>query len=295
MNTYFCAANVQEMNQTPFDELVFRLTARYGAEEAASIARIAIEDLFYTKAARHWRISDDSDRQRFDDLCERLEAGEPVQYVTGQADFFGLVFHVSPAVLIPRQETEELVDWVLEWLRGYAGVSPRVLDIGTGSGCIGIALRHQRPDIILTATDKSKEALEQARENAFRLLPSAGSCTFAVEDILHPSPGFLESRWEVIVSNPPYIPVREKAMMPEHVLAHEPALALFVDDADPLLFYRVIADLALEKLMSGGGLFFECNEFNATEVAGLLEQKGFRDVQLRRDMAGADRMVKGVV
>lgn len=215
----------------------------------------------------------------------------------GVADFFGLKFKVNPAVLIPRQETEELVAWILTELKTPPRFSttqqPLLLDIGLGSGCIGITLKKKFPVLQLIGLEKSPEALAVALENAEHIL---GECSPAPQ--LYPGDVLDRSVWaklpmlDVVVSNPPYIPYQEIDLVPEHVAAHEPALALFVEGPDPLLFYRTIADLSLEKLAPGGMLFFECNEFNARQVEALLQEKGFASVELRKDLAGVERMVR---
>jgi len=284
------------------EQLIELLKPRYGDGEAKAITRIVWEDAFRRGYA--------FDNQRFEEIRSRLLSGEPLQYVLGQADFFGLKFKVSPAVLIPRQETEELVAWVLETLRErFSGQQAALLDIGLGSGCIGITLKKQFPALQLYGLEKSPEALALAIENVKQLLgappripaspnqqipTSPHPPIFLLGDILSPSDWHLFPVLDVVVSNPPYIPFAEKQLMPEHVLAHEPALALFVDDPDPLLFYRAIAEFSLLKLRPGGLLFLECNEFNAPEVAEMLREKGFSSVELRKDLAGADRMVRGV-
>ncbi len=284
--------------------LAEQLTPRYGEGEAKAIARIVFEDAF-----DHGRAFGEL---RFEEILTRLVAGEPVQYVLGEADFFGLKFKVNPAVLIPRQETEELVAWVLEHLQGLGKAvlpmedqpEPALLDIGLGSGCIGIALKKKYPALHLFGLEKSPSALAIATLNAARNIPSPSlglwrvkiseypNIQFHLGDILDHSDWAKFPPLDVVVSNPPYIPRSEKGLVPEHVSAHEPALALFVDDPDPLLFYRAIADFSLEKLRPGGALFFECNEFNATEVASLLREKGFEKVELRKDLVGADRMLR---
>lgn len=267
--------------------LIEQLTPTYGEGEARAMARIVFEDAF-----DHGRAFDEG---RFEQIRTRLLAGEPLQYVLGRADFFGLKFTVSPAVLIPRQETEELVAWVLEYLKNSDVAPIFLLDIGLGSGCIGLTLKKKFPALHLFGLEKSLDALDVAEENAERILP--------IPAFDHPNIHLLEGDildrdvWaqfpllDVVVSNPPYIPHSEKHWVPPHVLEHEPALALFVDDPDPLLFYRTIADFSLEKLRPNGRLFLECNEFNAPEVAVLLQEKGFDNVQLRKDLADADRMV----
>jgi len=278
--------------ETAFGQLTQNLAPRYGAGEARSIARIVFEDVFDLRHRADAVLSPE-ELVRFEEIHRRLLAGEPVQYVLGEADFFGLKFLVNPAVLIPRQETEELVAWVLEWLKFERIASPAVLDIGLGSGCIAVTLKRKLPEIRLFGLEKSPEALTVATENARRILGDA-AFSFVLGDILETGTDAHFPLLDVIVSNPPYIPFGEQTQMPEHVLAHEPALALFVDDADPLLFYRAIAQFARQKLKPGGCLFFECNEFNAQEVAGLLEGYGFSGIELRNDLYGAERMVSGV-
>ncbi|MFN0173847.1 MAG: peptide chain release factor N(5)-glutamine methyltransferase [Saprospiraceae bacterium] len=274
------------------NSLVEQLMPRYGEGEAKAIARIVFEDAF-----DHGRAFGEV---RFAEILQRLLAGEPVQYVLGEADFFGLKFTVSPDVLIPRQETEELVAWVLEHLKTFSPVhAPRLLDIGLGSGCIGITLKKKMPGLELFGLEKSPSALAIATENAKRILnipiSQYPNFQFLHGDILNRSEWALFPQLDVVVSNPPYIPHSEKHLVPEHVMAHEPALALFVDDPDPLLFYRAIADFSLGKLRPDGVLFFECNEFNAAEVADMLREKGFSKVELRKDLSGAERMVKGLL
>ena len=218
--------------------LVEQLTPRYGEGEAKAIARIVFEDAF-----DHGRAFEEA---RFLEILQRLLAGEPVQYVLGEADFFGLKFKVSPHVLIPRQETEELVAWVLEHLKIFPPVhAPRLLDIGLGSGCIGITLKKKMPDLQLFGLEKSPTALAIAIENAEHILssgtpnpqsPKSSNPQFLQGDILNHSDWDLFPPLDVVVSNPPYIPHSEKSLVPEHVFAHEPALALFLHDPDQLLF-----------------------------------------------------------
>ncbi len=267
------------------EQLIESLIPRYGEGEAKALARIVFEDAF--DRGRSF------DPERFGAIQTRLLAGEPVQYVLGMADFWGLQFKVSPAVLIPRQETEELVAWVLEHLKSSALDAISLLDIGLGSGCIGITLKKKMPAIRLYGLEKSPEAMDIAIENAERIL-GPNTHTFTLGDILSRADWAQFAALDVVVSNPPYIPHVEKSLMPDHVLAHEPALALFVDDPDPLLFYRVIADFCSEKLRPGAALFFECNEFNAPEVAAMLREKGFEQVEVRKDLAGADRMLRAI-
>lgn len=283
---------LDEMSQA-FQQLSVALSPRYGQEEARSIARIVFEDVF------HWRPGMQNDfqeeaRQQFLVLQQRLLQGEPVQYVLGQADFYGQKFKVNPSVLIPRQETEELVAWALKWLKSQKTVQAKVADIGLGSGCIALTLKAKRRDIQVFGLEKSKEALQLALENARTLLEEK-PVSFWEGDILNRKDWDLFPALDLVISNPPYIPRSEEALIPDHVLAWEPELALFVEDANPLLFYQVIAAFALEKLKPGGALFFECNEFNATAVAALLQQQAFSEIELRKDISGADRMLMAIV
>lgn len=266
--------------------LISTLSDRYGAGEAAAITRIVFEDAF--DRGRQFNL------ERFELIMKRLEAGEPLQYVLGEADFFGLKFKVNPAVLIPRQETEELVAWALEYINGLPEKGIRVLDIGLGSGCIGISIKKKRPEIRLYGLEKSPEALTLARENATHIL-GPDSVTFQAGDILNRNSWAKLPATDLIISNPPYIPEQEKQLVPEHVAEHEPHLALFVPDADPLLFYREITAFAQYRNAAGSALFFECNEFNAGEVAALLENLGCSHVRLRKDLAGAERMVSAFI
>lgn len=274
-----------------FDTLVQALTPRYGRGEARSIVRIVLADVLGYRTPPHGALSE-AEAVRLEPLFQRLLTGEPVQYVLGQADFFGLKFRVNPSVLIPRQETEELVAWALRWLNATEKRHPVVLDVGLGSGCIGIALKYRRPDIRLWGIEKSPQALQLATENAQSLLGNT-DFTFLQADVL--APEMLSTalpKADLIISNPPYIPRAEASLMPPHVLEHEPPEALFVEGDDPLLFYRVLAQLAQWLLLPGGALFFECNEFNARRVVALLEAMGFADVVLKQDLCGADRMVR---
>jgi release factor glutamine methyltransferase len=274
--------------------VVQRLTTRYGNGESESIARIALEDTFQWRVGDWQRRLSEVEMAQLSTVVARLEQGEPLQYVLGMADFFGLKFHVSPAVLIPRQETEELVALVLEHLKTIPETTPAVLDIGLGSGCIGITLLKKRNHIRLFGIEKSPDALAVAQQNANAILgENARLADFQSGDILMSDA--LPTDWplfHVVVSNPPYIPLAEKHLVPEHVQAHEPSLALFVEDHDPLLFYRQIASLALTQLFPGGALFFECNQYNAQEAAALLQEMGFKHVQLIQDLSGADRILR---
>lgn len=216
----------------------------------------------------------------------RLTEGEPVQYVLGRAEFSGRWFNVRPGVLIPRPETEELCAWITA--DSKASASPEVLDIGTGSGCIAITLQLDMPESKVTAWDISADALDVARENAQQL---GANVNFVKQDALNAKP---EGEWDVIVSNPPYICEKEKKDMAVNVLEHEPHTALFVPDADPLLFYRAITRLAVQTLSKGGRLYFEINPIYADDTCHMMRAEGMTAVELRSDMYGKQRMAKGV-
>lgn len=216
----------------------------------------------------------------------RLMEGEPVQYVLGRAEFCGRWFSVRPGVLIPRPETEELCAWITA--DSKASASPKVLDIGTGSGCIAITLQLDMPESNVTAWDISADALDVARENAQQL---GANVNFVKLDALNAKP---EGEWDVIVSNPPYICEKEKKDMAVNVLEHEPHTALFVPDADPLLFYRAITRLAVQTLNKGGRLYFEINPIYADDTCRMMQAEGMTAVELRSDMYGKQRMAKGV-
>lgn len=216
----------------------------------------------------------------------RLTEGEPVQYVLGRAEFSGRWFNVRPGVLIPRPETEELCAWITA--DSKASGSPKVLDIGTGSGCIAITLQLDMPESKVTAWDISADALDVARENAQQL---GANVNFVKQDALNAKP---EGEWDVIVSNPPYICEKEKKDMAVNVLEHEPHTALFVPDADPLLFYRAITRLAVQTLSNGGRLYFEINPIYADDTCHMMRAEGMTAVELRSDMYGKQRMAKGI-
>lgn len=273
--------------KTAFEQLKKAIEPIYGEREASSIGRLLFEDLFQVKSFNH----DGTFRfqQQLEEVINRLLANEPVQHIIGVADFYGLKFKVNPHVLIPRPETEELVFWVKETLSTIKSdwVNPNVLDIGTGSGCIIITLKHLLPDIQAFAFDISETALSVASDNAAL---NQVNVSFKQVDIRTPQSEF--PTFDVIISNPPYIPQNQQSLMQKNVLDYEPHLALFVQDEDPLIFYRSIADFARNHLQSNGYLFFEVNEYNAEEVVGLLNQMSFREVQLQKDMSGKWRMIR---
>lgn len=217
-------------------------------------------------------------------VITRLVNLEPYQYVFGRAYFYDFELNVSGDVLIPRPETEELVNLIVT---DFKGLSPKVIDIGTGSGCIALALAKLLPKASVTALDVSPKALKVAKKNAKEL---SLDIRFEELDILSES---LSEKYDVIVSNPPYIPLSEKSLMEENVLAHEPHLALFVENENPLIFYKAITLQATRALKSCGSLYFECNEFTADDVKKLLIEEGYENVEIKLDMQGKKRIVKG--
>ena len=228
--------------------------------------------------------------RRFLEMTARRERREPVQYVVGHTDFFGLRVRVTPDVLIPRPETEQVVEAALERLEGRA--APRLLDVGTGSGCIALALRHARPDAEVFACDVSRAALAVAAGNA-RALGLA--VTFLHADALAPDfPARVPGPFDLLVSNPPYVPPGEAASLAPEVAAHEPHRALFTD-ADPLQFYRALARHARPLVIPGGALVFETHADHAAAVRDLLVEAGFADVRLENDLAGRPRIVHALV
>ena len=226
------------------------------------------------------------------DIVAELKTGKPVQYILGHTEFYGLSFYVNPSVLIPRPETEELVEWILESQKSKVKSQNdlQILDVGTGSGCIPISLKKNLPDSNVSGFDISTEALKTARKNAEL---NNVNVDFIEADILNWSHiSNLTSQISIIVSNPPYVTVHEKLQMHSNVLDYEPHIALFVPDADPLLFYNAIADFALQNLVDGGLLFFEINENLGKQTVDLLNHKAFKNIELRQDMRGKDRMIK---
>jgi release factor glutamine methyltransferase len=221
----------------------------------------------------------------FDKAAAELKAGKPIQYVIGKAWFMGEAYSVNEHVLIPRPETEELVDWILEYAE-IKGTALSILDIGTGSGCIAIALKKALPDSNVSAIDISTNALKVAAENASIL---NAAIEFAPLDILNTA--FLPDQYDVIVSNPPYIPMHEMENMEMQVAAQEPNIALFVPDEDPLVFYKAIARLAKLHLKPNGQLFFEIHFDQGEALVKLLDEMHFH-AELREDLFGKDRMIR---
>jgi len=221
-----------------------------------------------------------------------LKTGKPIQYILGVTEFYGLPFKVNPYVLIPRPETEELVEWILysegERLK-VKGERLSLLDIGTGSGCIAISLKKNLAHAEVSAIDISEGALQTAKDNA---VLNEVDVNFIQADILNIKPSNESAQYNIIVSNPPYVTLDDKKQMHSNVTDFEPHTALFVPEHDPLIFYRAIADFALNNLIANGLLYFEINENLGKETVELLADKGFKNIALRKDMSGRDRMIK---
>jgi len=217
-----------------------------------------------------------------------LKKHVPIQYILGETEFYGLPFRVNDSVLIPRPETEELVDWIRS--ENNRNEALNILDIGTGSGCIAIALKHEFPNAAVEAFDISDKALETARSNAGL---NKLDVEFSKVDILNVADQ--SKKWDIIASNPPYIPELEKSEIEANVLEHEPHLALFVPDNDPLLFYRHIALFAKKQLNPNGKLYFEIHRDYGKECMELLASLGFSEIELRKDISGNNRMIRSVI
>ena len=224
--------------------------------------------------------------RKLEDILSRLKKGEPHQYVFGKSEFYGIEFRVTPDVLIPRPETEELVEWILSDNNSAESV---ILDIGTGSGCIAVTLAKKLPYAVVDAWDLSEGAVSVAADNALR---NGVEVHFTIRDILQPFSS--EVSYDVIVSNPPYVMESEKESMERNVLCFEPHEALFVPDDNPLLFYERIAVLAFEMLKERGRLYFEINRSKGAIICEMLRERGFADVVLRKDISGNARMIRAV-
>ncbi len=268
----------------------------YETREAVSLARISMCHVLKVERAKYLSIREEDipedQLKAYLNIQRELKTGKPLQYILGETEFYGLIFRVNPNVLIPRPETEELVDWALVTLREMQPESGnlKVIDIGTGSGCIPVSIKKFFPEPEIYALDISSGALETAKANA-RFNDT--DIQFIQDDILYPQNQILMStKFDMIISNPPYVLDSEKSQMSVNVLEYEPHTALFVSDTDPLIFYNVIADFAVKNLQDNGFLLLEINEQLGKQTADLLNDKGFKNVELRKDLRGKDRMIK---
>lgn len=278
-----------------FRQIVDTLIPTVEEREARALAFVVLEDAFGLSRTDIYLGKDtafsEEDTIRLEKILRRLEQGEPVQYVIGTAQFCDLTFRVTPDTLIPRPETEELVGWVASLLPSAAPCS--VLDVGTGTGCIAISLAKQFPRAQVTAWDISEGALAVAQQNAQANGVTVDFCRTDVLEMVNESAASMPTHAPLyIVSNPPYICERERAEMETHVLDYEPASALFVPDADPLLFYRALARLGQQ--LHAAAVLVEINQAYGQETVRMFQSSGYSNVELRRDIYGKDRMIKAV-
>ena len=271
-----------------YEQLWHRLTPIYDAGEAKAIVRYVLEMQFNLSLAdilcgKVTELSADNQAE-LEKIMVRLEKAEPIQYILGFAEFFGRQFHVAPGVLIPRPETAELCQWIIEVSNNK---HCSLLDIGTGSGCIAITLAKEIPESNVTAWDISDEALCIAKENAIAI---KANVYFEKKDALTPPTD--KKKWDVIVSNPPYIEPLERNKMDKNVLCYEPELALFAPQENPITFYQSIGNYAAKSLNTDGLLFFELNPLTADAVGYYLENIGFKEITYRKDQFNKQRFLK---
>lgn len=264
------------------------LQGYYPDSELMPMARLLLTQVFGMSVVELYAGKDnafsENEQKRLDDILVRLQKQEPIQYIIGTEEFYGLTFEVNEHVLIPRPETGELIDWIMQ---EHTSGRVKILDIGTGSGCIAISLAKKVEAAEVVSWDVSAEALQVAARNCRR---NGVQVTLEQRDVLHASP--TGERFDVIVSNPPYITEKEKADMSANVLEWEPGLALFVPDDNPLLFYRKIAELGREMLVPGGRLYFEINREYGRQTVDMLAALGYVNIELRKDLFRNDRMIK---
>lgn len=272
-----------------YHEIKKMLAGYYPDAEASALAKMLLVEVLHFSTLELFGGKDKEvfkkDLDVLYEMSRRLQNREPIQYIIGRETFCGMPFVVNRHVLIPRPETQDLVEWIAE--EDQQTNPCRLLDMGTGSGCIAISLAKKLPHVQVEAWDISGEALQVARQNA---LNNQVKVDFHQQDILSASPGIAE--WNVIVSNPPYITNKEKAEMEANVLNWEPHTALFVPDHDPLLFYRRIAQLGMNMLVNGGALYFEINRAYGTEIIAMLQALGYKDIIIRKDRFNNERMIK---
>lgn len=276
-----------------YQQLWQALLPYYDEREAQAVVRMMLEERFgltLTDIVCDGVVRLDASQQaELQGMMARLEQGEPIQYVMGYAPFYGRHFHVEPGVLIPRPETQQLVEWAVEEIGKSAARS--VLDIGTGSGCIAISIALEAPLSEVSAWDISTDALRIARDNAASL---HAVVDFRQQDALQ-APMEDREKWDLIISNPPYVMEKERKEMADNVLRHEPSLALFVPNDDPLRFYRAIARYGKHALRPGGTLLFEINPLLAEDMLRLLEDESYQHVQLIADAFGKSRFTKATI
>lgn len=273
-------------------ELLFQheLQELYDEDEIKAIFLVVVAETFGLNRTnyqlRKTDIVNEGDKVKVLDILQDLKKHRPIQYILNKADFYGEVFQVNESVLIPRQETEELVDLIIKNHKSSQNL--KIIDIGTGSGCIPITLSKHLNNALVTTIDISKEAIKTAQENAKNLKTQV---QFINADIFEWEYIFSDQQYNIIVSNPPYITPGEKQHMNQNVLAYEPELALFIEESAPLIFYDVISSFALKHLAPDGDLYFEINQYLGAEMKELMIKKGFEQVKLIKDINGADRII----
>jgi release factor glutamine methyltransferase len=269
------------------------LAGIYSPEETESLIFLIFERLKGYSRTQFLLAKDEEltkeELHRMNQILSRLKNHEPIQYILGETEFYGLTFKTTPEVLIPRPETEELVEWIIQENKL---AKPIILDIGTGTGCIAISIQKNIPQSTVLACDISSTCLETARRNAE--LNSSDISVFEY-DILNFIPEIGIPELDIIVSNPPYVRETEKLLMEKNVLDYEPELALFVPDENPLIFYAQIADFGIVHLKVGGRLYFEINEAFGKECSEMLQVKGYSEVILKKDINGKDRMIRAAL
>ena len=283
-----------------YQDLWHRLTPLYDDGEAQAIIRLVLDvqfgitltDIYTGKVSELSREAE----EELEKIISRLEHSEPVQYILGRETFCGRTFHVAPGVLIPRPETEVLCHWIEEdYNHPYCALQPpiplQILDVGTGSGCIAVTLAADVYNSAVTAWDISGDALLIARENIHQYQLRV---ELKMEDALHPSDVAMQQKFDIIVSNPPYICNKERTDMAENVLSYEPETALFVPDNDPLLFYRAIAEYGVQALSTDGALYFETNPLYIDDVKQMLSELGYKQIELRKDQFDKIRFTKAI-
>jgi release factor glutamine methyltransferase len=266
----------------------------YDAQEIEAITMLTLSELLDTSKAKLKAFPETeitlTQHVRLENVLAALKTGQPLLYILGYTEFYGLKFNVNPSVLIPRPETEELVQWIIESVKASATPVVNLLDIGTGSGCIAITLKKYLPQVNVYAIDISAAALNTARQNAGL---NEVEVNFIEADILN----FVNAglpKFDLIVSNPPYVTMTDKMQMHLNVTDFEPHTALFVPEEDPLLFYNAISNFAKNNLTAGGQLFFEINESYGKQTVDLIRDNLFINIELRQDLPGRDRMIKAI-
>lgn len=281
-----------------YRDLYTRLETLYDTREAQAIVRTILEirfEMSYTDivCGKVNELSADKEKE-LEEIMRRLENGEPLQYILGEAEFAGRTFHVEPGVLIPRPETAELCRLIVDDIKAiHKDTEPIVItDVGTGSGCIAITLSLELLNSKVRAYDISPKALEIAKKNAEVL---RADVDFEIQDALRLKPKSVDDKFmHIIVSNPPYIAEKEKEEMCKNVLDYEPSLALFVSDEDPLIFYRSIAEYGVKNLKDGDRIYYEINPIYAQEMVELMESLGYRDIKIANDLYGKQRMLRAI-